>query len=92
MAYNGVFESKYEIFRELLYRRQRFQEPFEEFAWEILRKYRSLDPNVSQAGIIRKIVSSCLPVMSAALQGFQFQDVNELVEFAKEVTMALHMY
>jgi hypothetical protein len=72
-------------YQALFTKRQRFDEAFESFAWDIRRMAFKLQAGIDEASIVDRILNACLPELSTALTHYQCKTVEDLVRRARQV-------
>lgn len=84
-AYEGNEESNDKLMHALFQKRQKPDEPFETFAWDVCTLYRKINKSVDLADIISRILNSCLSELSVFLRHWNYRDISELNRRAREV-------
>jgi len=74
---------------KLFLRKQRLDEPFESFAWDIYSDFLKIDPKINQKTVIDRILHACLPEISVLVQR-TVASVADLVIHAREVIADLN--
>ena len=92
MAMYGCRENKHFSMEQLLRRRQRQDEPFQKFAFEMdlqYRKVNGINYDVGKEEVLSFISERSLPSIKAHLLGCGAKDIYELVRFAEKVEIPL---
>ncbi|CAL8136820.1 unnamed protein product [Orchesella dallaii] len=83
-------EKSLAVSKKLFSRKQKLDEAFESFAWEIHVAYRKIQPDISEDRIVSRIVNSCLPELASELRGYSFSTVQGIIIRARELIMDLN--
>ena len=83
-AYERDDQSKDDMMHELFQKKQKLEDPFESYAWEIRTIYSKIDPNFKEEEAVERILHSCLPEISLVVSQSKVKTVAELVILAKQ--------
>jgi len=75
---------------KLFSKRQRIDEPFESYAWDLYALYQKIEGKVDQGDVINRILNSCLPEIAAMLTRATHGTVTDLIIDGKQVIMDLN--
>jgi hypothetical protein len=90
MKYEESGISKDILLAQLFAKRQRLNEVFETFAWDVNGAYRKINPRVLPAEVIDRIINSSLPEIAVMLRNCSFNSVAELIFKAREIISDLN--
>ncbi|CAL8149059.1 unnamed protein product [Orchesella dallaii] len=83
LAYEDC-DASYDMMLNNLYKaKQKFDDPFETFAWNIHMQMHKIDPNVNETLVVDRIVNSCLPEIANEVRQYNCKKVEELVRIAR---------
>jgi len=85
LAYETSGQSKDILLHTLFQKKQKVDEAFETFAWDINSIFNRIEANVEIEEVISRILNACLPEVSVYLRQHKFKSVAELNAKAREV-------
>ena len=79
-------QSSADTLREQLFsKRQKLEEAFESYAWDLFALFRRIDPMTSEESVVNRILNSCLPEIAVLLNAGSHQTVAELIVDTRQV-------
>jgi len=85
LHYEKSSNSKDFLMTTLFNKRQKIDEAFESFAWDISSIFKKINPLVPLTEIVERILNSCLPEIAVYLRQSQYNSVAELNARARDV-------
>jgi len=89
-AYEGSTNSEDSLREQLYSKRQRLDEAFESYAWEMLTLYRRIDPSVGEDDVVSRILNSCLPEVAVLVDTQNCATVSDLVIAGRQIIQNLN--
>ena len=84
-AYEDADTCRDPLYEKLYAKKQKLDEPFELYAWEIHSIFMKIDPYTEQSVIIDRILNSCLAEISVHILASSVKTVAELVVQARSI-------
>ena len=78
------------LLEKLYNKRQKLDEPFETFCWDMYYLFHKIDPRSTQADIVERILNSCLPEISVMISRKQVKTTTEVILMARKIICDLN--
>jgi len=70
---------------KLFHKRQRFDEAFESYAWDVYSMYQKLNPKIEKLDVVNRIINTCIPEPTILLTRANYAKVTDLIIDARQI-------